>query len=149
MVARNWNETNHANFYHDHNIPFLTFPGNKVTLDDLGCVLEEVLNVSAQWYHLGLQLKVKAGILDRIRAQFSDPKDLLMEMLKTWLTTSDNTTWIALTNALRSQSVGASQLAGVLEKKYCQVKGTDVDKGMSALTAGAIFPSPVSLHVSM
>ena len=103
-----------------------------MTLDDLGCVLEEVLDVSAQWYHLGLQLKVKAGTLDRFRAQFSDPKDLLMEMLKTWLTTSDNTTWKTLTDALRSQSVGASQLAGELEKKYCHVKGTNVGKGMFA-----------------
>ena len=83
MVERNWNEAKLAN----------SIPGNKLTLDDLGCVLEEILDLTAQWYHLGLQLKVKAGTLDRIRAQFSDPKDLLMEMLKTWLTTSDNTTW--------------------------------------------------------
>ena len=93
--------------------------------------------MSAQWYLLGLQLKVKIGTLESIQAQFADPKCQLLEMLKTWLTTSDSITWKALTNALRSQSVGASQLAGVLEKKYCQVKGTDVDKGMSALTAGA------------
>ena len=106
-------------------------------MDDLGEMLEEVVDVSAQWYLLGLQLKVKIGTLESIQAQFAHPKRQLLEMLKTWLTTSDNTTWIALTNALRSQSVGASQLAGVLEKKYCQVKGTDVDKGMSALTAGA------------
>ena len=105
------------------------------------------MDLSAHWYLLGLQLKVKIGTLESIQAQFAVPKRQLLEMLKTWLTTSDNTTWIALTNALRSQSVGASQLAGVLEKKYCQVKGTDVDKGTSALTAGAIFPSPVSLHV--
>ena len=107
------------------------------------------MDVSAQWFLLGLQLKVKIGTLESIQTQFAEPKRQLLEMLKTWLTTSDNTTWIALTNALRSQSVGASQLAGELEKKYCQVKGTDVDKGNSALTAGAIFPSPVSLHVSM
>ena len=107
------------------------------------------MDLSAQWYLLGLQLKVKIGTLESIQAQFADPKRQLVEMLKTWLTTSDNTTWKALTNALRSQSVGASRLAVVLEKKYCQVKGTDVDKGMSALTAGAILPSPVFLHVSM
>ena len=130
-----------------HSIPDLL--GNKLTLDDLGEMLEEVVDVSAQWYLLGLQLKVKIGTLESIQAQFADPKRQLLEMLKTWLATSDNTSWKALTNAVRSQCVGASQLAGVLEKKYCQVKGTDVDKGMSAVTAGAIFPSPVSLHVSM
>ena len=88
--------------------------------------------MSAQWYLLGLQLKVKTGTLDRFRAQFSDPKDLLMEMLKTWLMTNDNTTWKTLTEALKSRSVGASQLSSELEKKYCLVKKDEVGKGMSA-----------------
>ena len=88
--------------------------------------------MSAQWYLLGLQLKVKTGTLDRFRAQFSDPRDLLMEMLKTWLTTSDNTTWKTLTDALSSRSVGASQLAGVLEKKYRVVERAEVDRDVSA-----------------
>ena len=90
------------------------------------------MDVSAQWYQLGLQLKVKIGRLDSIQAQFSDPECQLLEMLKTWLTTSDNTSWKALTDALRSRTVGASPLAGELQKKYCQVEGTDRGKGMSA-----------------
>ena len=104
---------------------------NKLTLEDLGQVMEEVLDVSAQWYHLGLQLKVRTGTLDRIRTQFHDPRDQLLEMLKTWLTTSDNTSWKTLTDALRSRSVGASQLASVLETKYCLVEGTEPDIGPS------------------
>ena len=88
--------------------------------------------MSAQWYPLGLQLKVKIGTLDSIQAQFSDPKRQLLEMLKTWLNTSDDTSWKILTDALRSQSVGANQLAGALEKKYCIVKIGEVGKGMSA-----------------
>ena len=119
MVKKNWNED-----------ITLSIPGNKLNSDDLGCVLEEVLDVSVQWYQLGLQLKVKTGTLDRIRAQFSDPRDQLLEMLKTWLTTIDNTSWNSLTEALRSQSVGAGQLAGILEAKYCLVK--KVEAGMLA-----------------
>ena len=120
-------------FCHYHNIPSICdLPGNKLTPDDLGQLLEEVVDVSAQWYQLGLQLKVKIGRLESIQAQFSDPERQLLEMLKTWLTTSDNTTWKTLTDALGSRSVGASQLAGELEKKYCQVEETDVGKGMSA-----------------
>ena len=88
--------------------------------------------MSAQWYPLGLQLKVKIGTLDSIQAQFADPKRQMLEMLKTWLNNSDNTTWKTLTVALRSQSVGAIQLAGALEKKYCIVKIGEVGKGMSA-----------------
>ena len=98
-------------------------------MDDLGQVMEEVLDVSAQWYHLGVQLKLRTGMLDNIQAQFPDPKRQLLEMLKTWLTTSDNTSWKTLTDALKSRSVGASQLAGVLETKYSQVEGTEVDNG--------------------
>ena len=106
--------------------------GNKLTPGDLGHVLEEVLDICAQWYHLGLQLNLSIGALDRIRTHFSDPRDQLLEMLKTWLTTSDNTSWKTLTDALKSRSVGAHQLAGALETKYCLLKRTKVDSGMSA-----------------
>ena len=100
-------------------------------MDDLGQVMEEVLDMSAQWYHLGLQLKVRTGTLDRIRTQFHDPRDQLLEMLKTWLTTTENTSWKTLTHALISRSVGASQLGGFLETKYCLVEETEVDCGTS------------------
>ena len=53
-----------------------------LTSNDLGTVLEEVVDVSAQWYSLGLQLRVNVGALNRIRAQFSDPQDQLSAMLK-------------------------------------------------------------------
>ena len=133
MVEINRNEANLADLYHCHSILLIPdLPGNKLTLDDLGGVLEEVVDVSAQWYQLGLQLKVKIGRLESIQAQFSEPERQLLEMLKTWLTTSDNASWKALTAALRSRTVGASQLAGELEKKYCQVEETDVGKSMSA-----------------
>ena len=100
-------------------------------MDDLGQVMEEVLDVSAQWYHLGLQLRVRPGTLDSIQAQFSDPKRQLVEMLKTWLTTSDNTSWNTLTDALNSRSVGASELASVLETKCCLVEETEIDSSTS------------------
>ena len=110
---------------------FLNLSGNKLTLDDLGRVLDEVLDVSAQWYPLGLQLRVRVNTLDSIRLQFQNPRDQLLEMLKTWLTTSDNPSWKTLTDALRSRSVGASQLASVLETKYCLTEETVVDSGTS------------------
>ena len=106
------------------------YSGNKLTSDDLGCVFEEVFDESAQWYNLGLQLKLRTGTLDRIYAQFrGDPRDQLRETLKTWLTTCDNPNWRTLADALRSRSVGATQLAGDLEIKYCLPEGTDASKG--------------------
>ena len=120
----------------------LDLSGNKLTLDDLGQVMEEVLDVSAQWYHLGLQLKVRTGMLDRIRTQFSDPRDQLLEMLKTWLKTSDNTSWKTLTDTLRSRSVGATQLAGVLETKYCLMDKTEVDSAKATSDTDVTSPPP-------
>ena len=122
-----WNEVSVYCQFH-----FLIFSGNKLTSDDLCCVLEEVMDVCTQWYNLGLQLKLRTGTLDRINAQFRDPRDHLREMLKTWLTTGDDPSWKTLTDALRSRIVGASHLADVLEKKYCPVEGKEVDRGTSA-----------------
>ena len=97
-------------------------PGNILTSDDLGLLLEELLDVSAQWYPLGLQLKVRTETLESIRTQLHDTKRQLQEMLKVWLTIADKPSWKTLTDTLRSRSVGASQLADHLETKYCLVE---------------------------
>ena len=110
---------------------FFDLSGNKLTLDDLVCVMEEILDVSADWYDLGLQLKVSIGTLKSIRAEFCSPKHQLCETLNAWLTTGDNPSWKTLIDALRSRMVGASQLAATLEK-YCPVEGTKLDAGCIA-----------------
>ena len=108
-------------------------------MDDHGLLLEELdhaflldedelVNVREWWYPLGLQLKVRLEMLDRIRAQFPDPKDGLRETLETWLTTSDNASWKALTDALKSQSVKGYQIANYLESKYCPMKDMSESK---------------------
>lgn len=80
------------------------------------------MGVRDRRYNLGLQLKVSSrpGTLDRIRVQFSDSREWLPEMLKTWLTTGDNTSWKALTDALKSQSVGGYQLPIILKANTAQ-----------------------------
>ena len=117
--------------------------GNKLTSDDLGCVLEEVLDVAAQWYNLGLKLKVRTGRLNCIRAEFNTPEDQLREMLNAWLTTGDNPSWKALIDALGSKMVGASQLAATLEKMYSPVERTELDESGHPET-NVLPPSPVS-----
>ena len=91
------------------------------------------MRVREQWYRLGLQLKVRPETLETIREQFSDrvlwlhdSRDQLLEMLKIWLTSSDNPSWKTLTDALRSRTVEHYWLAAVLEAKYCQVVETEV-----------------------
>ena len=85
--------------------------------------------MSPHWYTLGLQLQVRTSTLDSIRVQFQNPRDQLQEILNTWLTTSDDTSWKTLTDALKSRSVGASKLASVLERKHCVMEETEVDNG--------------------
>ena len=99
-------------------------------MDDLGLLLEELLDVRKNWYHLGLQLKQNFGTLDSIRSRrdFPDPRDRLLKMLKTWLITADKPSWKTLTDALRSRNVGESQLADDLEAKYCRLKYTHESK---------------------
>ena len=99
--------------------------------------------MSADWYDLGLQLKLRIGILDNIRADFTAAKHRLREMLKTWLTTGDDPSWKTLINALRSRMVGASQLAAVLETRYCSAERTELDVGVTPET-DIFSPSSVS-----
>ena len=90
-------------------------------VDDLGDVLEETLSSSTKWYKIGLRLKVPVAKLDGIRREFSDQEDCLCEMLKEWLkgTAETRQTWEVLIEALKSQTVGETQLANQLEMKYC------------------------------
>ena len=90
--------------------------------------LDDLANVCERWYPFGLQLKVSTKMLDRIREQFPDPKSQFPEMLKTWFTTSDNTSWKALTDALKNQSVGGYLIADYLESKYCPMKDMSESK---------------------
>ena len=80
------------------------------------------MDVCGQWYDLGLHLRLGLETLDNIQKQAFDIRDWLLEMLKTWLTTSDNTSWKALTDALRGPRVRANRLAGGLERTYCLPK---------------------------
>ena len=97
-------------------------PGNKLTLDDLGLLLEELMDACGWWYDLGLQLNLSREILNTISPQFRSPIDFFLEMLKIWLTSSDNTSWKALLDALRSPTMEKNRLAGDLERKYCLTK---------------------------
>ena len=80
--------------------------------------------MQTKWYNLGLQLNLKVSTQDWIRTQFTDPRDQLLEMLKTWLSPGYDNSWKTLTDALRSRNVGESQLADDLEAKYCRPKDT-------------------------
>ena len=100
--------------------------GQLLSVNDLGVVMEELNNVSAKWYNIGLQLGVRVGTLDAIEKQYSDPTDRFRKTLTTWLKTSFpsqtcvcSPTWTNIVEALRSSVVGEARLAADLEQKYC------------------------------
>ena len=94
-----------------------------MTLDDLAVLLEELVDVYHLWGELMLHLHLGVETVERIKKlQISHFGDKLLEVLKTWLTTSDNPSWKTLTDALRCPSVRVNQLAGGLERKYCLTK---------------------------
>ena len=88
--------------------------------NDLGSVLEGLVDVSEKWFYIGLCLKLKPGILNGIKANQSNILDRMCEMLQEWLKNSTSPpTWKALVAALRSKKVGENQLANELEQKHC------------------------------
>ena len=92
-------------------------PGD-LTSSDLGTVLEELVEVSTQWYHIGLQLSIDFVALDDIKGEYVDSQDSLLEMLKFWFVLNWNPSWMKIVSALRSRLVGQYELASIIERKH-------------------------------
>ena len=89
------------------------FFAGKLTIDNLGDVLEAAWEARAKWYNIGLKLGISAGTLDSIgKANNQNPDDCLTAMIKDWLRTGrPKPSWAAVANALKSPMVGHAQLA--------------------------------------
>ena len=91
-----------------------------LSINDLGTVQEELYDIRAKSYDIGLQLKVPVGTLDSIASQFVKPSDKLRETLKAWLKMATQQEWQTIVEMLKSRTIGESKLAGDIETKYCQ-----------------------------
>ena len=80
---------------------------------NLSQVLNKTCDARSRWYHIGLALGIPAGTLDAVReTQQGDCDKCYTEMLKVWLRGVDpQPTWSALSDALKSTSVGYGHLA--------------------------------------
>ena len=65
--------------------------------------------------------------LDCIKVQYDDPGDQLREVVKAWLTSTDNPTWEGVIEALKSPVIDDSLLAMELQQRYCFSGQTPVD----------------------
>ena len=88
--------------------------------------MEELANVRAKWYSIGLGLGLDIGALDAIKEQYlNSPTACLRETLKTWLKTFlPPPAWSKVVETLRTKTVDEAKLAADLEQKYCQLQDT-------------------------
>ncbi len=77
---------------------------------------EELVEVRAKWWPIGLKLKLTPGTLDEIESKTSNR---LEAVLLDWLRVTIGASWEQLIDALRSAQVGEIRLAEKLELKYC------------------------------
>ena len=84
-------------------------------------LLQELHPVCTSWYNIGLLLHIPHTTLDRFKQTYTDPLELMREMLKHWLdaTTDPPPTWEAVITALKSPLVNKKNVAAQLESKYC------------------------------
>lgn len=74
--------------------------------------------MSAKWKNLGQQLGLEDGDLDYIGTMYSDPADCMRNLISIWLQDDHLYTWNHIIIALRSPTIGKSQLADGLKEKY-------------------------------
>ena len=80
---------------------------------------EDLIDISHQWYDLGLQLKLTEGTLETIKSDnHENAQYCLRKVLSTWLKIDPRPSWQTLCAALCSRTVGAEKLASDLEAKY-------------------------------
>ena len=109
----------------------------ELTVNDLRHVHEAVHPARTSWYDIGLQLQVPVDVLDSIEQENGNDRDRLRNMLKTWLKRG-GATWGALSDALKSPTVGEHQLAKKLDirarHERVQPQSTSIEEGVSILS---------------
>ena len=81
----------------------------KLSLKNVRALL---FNIHHKWYDIGIELEIDVRELDIIRERFSDPRDCLLEMIKTWLKYADPwPTWKILADVLRGDIFNEVALA--------------------------------------
>ena len=92
---------------------------SKLNVTDLSAVLEDVHDAHGNWYGIGLRLGLEQTVLQGIKKEYSNTKEMLCEMLGEWLKqVTPVPTWAALIGALQSKTVNEPSLAEHLIEKH-------------------------------
>ena len=84
--------------------------------------MNELYEVRAKWYDLGVQLRMKTSDLDAIETEHPKNSNVcLRRMLSVWLTREVHSppTWQTVVDALSSPAVGRPDVAENINLKYC------------------------------
>ena len=123
--------------------PHSQLAGQQLSEKDLLNVMEELDDVRAKWYNIGLGLGLSVFTLDGIKADHSNISDCLREALKTWLKTHlPPPTWSKVLESLRTKIVGEAKLAAHLEQKYCSSKPVSSVHAQQTTTTRPLVTTP-------
>ena len=104
-------------------MPHSQLAGQQLSEKDLLNVMEELADVRAKWYNIGLGLGLSVGTLNSIGTEHSNNSDSLRATLMKWLNAySPPPTWSKVVEALRTKTVDEARLAANLEHKFCSSK---------------------------
>ena len=84
--------------------------------------MNELHEVRAKWYHLGVQLNMRPSDLDPIQIQcLNNPDDCLLKLLSVWLTRTDPSppSWERVVDALSSPAIDRPTVAERIRRTYC------------------------------
>ena len=92
----------------------------ELSLDDVNNVRKEIHDIRSKWQDIALELGMSIKDARKIRSDFDDDKNRLLEILQWWLEREQpKPTWGVLIESLRSCTVEEHQLADALQRKYC------------------------------
>ena len=96
--------------------------------DDLFEIIDFLKNESAHWYKIGISLKLRPALLDKIKAEVSDCNERLTKVVTNWLKCNYNVdkfgspTWGKLVEAV--EKINAA-LAEKIAQKHLKPSGAE------------------------
>ena len=129
----------------------------RLSVSDLADVQRKLYEVNTRWYNLGLELGLKAPILDRIGTKHrGDPSLCFSDTLKEWLKGVDpSPTWEAVVKALKSPTVRHHWLAEKIQAELLSqpppfLSQTPLPHPLSTQplsTLAQALPMPIGMYV--
>ena len=123
-----------------------------LTPENLATLVNELYEVRAKWYDLGVQLRMKTPDLDAIETEHPKHSDVcLRKMLSMWLTREvpSPPTWQRVVDALSSPAVNRTDIAERIRKSHCNGNGEEHRNAEEPNTGNESFLSVAEVRSEM